>query len=261
MTVIIIALVIIFIILIVMSGFITDATARMKRSPSDSSDMMAHKYGTIASVIGWVSVGIVLIICIFLFFNPELFLSPKFATLISILFGFVIIVVAICGILSAMAAAKMRAGASYHQNTKYYNYFIAGAVVCLVVVAMVIGTLIYMAIRHSKMKVQPTVTHVVTTPPHQTIHITTPPAKAIVKTSPQVELIPPKNLATLTTPTLSPEKIQSLVSNPDIQALIYNTAPPDIRGHANTILGVYNALPPELQQSVLKQAATLSIVQ
>lgn len=144
---IIIALVVIFLVLAIASGFITDATRRMTVNSDDENDVAAHNGGKYASIVGWVTVAAIIAICVALGFGYEAFISPAGGTLLKVvvygLFGLVILASGACGGLAAYAASKTRAGVSYPENRNVYNYFVGAGITCILVVVAVIGVFGY----------------------------------------------------------------------------------------------------------------------
>jgi amino acid transporter len=148
----------IFIGLIITSGFVADATRRLKAQDKDDSGKIkeAHKSGTTASMIGWILVAAIIILGIITALNFEFVFGaatkPGGGTIIKIavylLFGIISIASGICGGFSLDAAVKVKASKSYDSNKTSYKYFLGSGVSAIIILVAIIGVVIYQ--RYSK---------------------------------------------------------------------------------------------------------------
>ena len=101
-----------FVTLAIAGGFATNAAIRVTQIPawSKNNDLAAaHKYLTIAAVITWISIAIMIVLIIlFLIFGLETAAIPGVLTILTYLFLFgTLVLIGAVGILSAIAAAKI----------------------------------------------------------------------------------------------------------------------------------------------------------
>ena len=145
-----------FVTLAIAGGFATSATTRVTQIPawSKNDDLaLAHKYLTIAAVITWISIAIMIVLIIlFLIFGLETAAIPGVLTILTYLFLFgTLVLIGAVGILSAIAAAKI-GDAKVPDDKGSRKQAIIAAVLALVAgVGLLIGLLV-MLFKPSKKK-------------------------------------------------------------------------------------------------------------
>ena len=137
-------LVLAFVDLIIASGYISNSTRLITDIPSYSSNAKltsAHHYGTIASVIGWLTVVALLIIGgLYLFFGLETAEFTGSIFVYGILFITLIAIIAV-GVLAAIAAGDI-GSAKVTDNKGSYRGMIIGAILGIVGFVLVLTVLI-----------------------------------------------------------------------------------------------------------------------
>ena len=155
-------LIVSFLTLSVSSGFITNTAIRLKGLPEYSSNnflQSAHKYATIAAVVGWLTVFFLLVATgLAIFFAPEeteagavTGVSPSHY-IVDILLVLTLLAVGAVGILSAITASDVNKSKISNNNLTYRNSIIA-AVLAIIVFVFILTALIFTLTYKPKKKV------------------------------------------------------------------------------------------------------------
>ena len=155
-------LIVAFLTLAVSSGFITNVSIRLKGLPEYSSNnflQSAHKYATIAAVVGWLTVFFLLVATgLAIFFAPEeteagavTGVSPSHY-IVDILLVLTLLAVGAVGILSAITASDVNKSKVANNNLTYRNSIIA-AVLAIIVFVFILAALIFTLTYKPKKKV------------------------------------------------------------------------------------------------------------
>ena len=155
-------LIVAFLTLAVSSGFITNTAIRLKGLPECNSNnflQSAHKYATIAAVVGWLSVFFLLVATgLAIFFAPEeteagavTGVSPSHY-IVDILLFLTLLAVGAVGILSAITASDINKSNVSNNNLTYRNSIIA-AVLAIIVFVFILAALIFTLTYKPKKKV------------------------------------------------------------------------------------------------------------
>lgn len=119
--------------LITASVLIVLSDARMTRDGAE--EVKAHTALRTASIIGWVSTGVLISAAIALaVFGPELLESPFAGIVLTLVYWMIIIIVTVCGVYAAMGASDMAKGPNAKgSNKKYLKYTIIATILCLII--------------------------------------------------------------------------------------------------------------------------------
>src|SRR5581483_9086247 len=135
-----------FIALAIASGYLTNATIRTTGIPeynSGNSDLsLAHKYGTIGSIVAWISVAIILLaIVIYFIYGAETFEATGNLFIYGLLF-FILALTITVGVLAALSAYYVNKSGVPNNNGSYRNFIISAVIAIPVFVIILILFLI-----------------------------------------------------------------------------------------------------------------------
>ena len=155
-------LVVSFIVLAISSGFIVNSAIRVAGLPEYSSNdflKSAHRYLTIAAVVGWLTVFFLLVATgLAIFFSPEETEAGAVTGvstshyIVDIFLVITLLATAAVGILAAIAANDIHKSGVSNNNLSYRNSIIA-AVLAIVVAVFIIAALIFTLTYKPKKKV------------------------------------------------------------------------------------------------------------
>jgi NADH:ubiquinone oxidoreductase subunit 5 (subunit L)/multisubunit Na+/H+ antiporter MnhA subunit len=157
-------LIIAFIVLSISSGFVTNAAIRVAGLPDYGINNFlksAHRYFTIAAVVGWLTVFFLLVATgLAIFFAPEeaeasavTDASPSHY-IVDILLVLTLLATGVVGILAAIGANEIHKSGVVDNKLSYRNSIIA-AVLAIVVAVFIIAALIFTLTYKPKKKVLP----------------------------------------------------------------------------------------------------------
>jgi hypothetical protein len=144
---------ILVVVLAVMTGYLTDAAATMTVG-DDPNQIKAHNILTAASVLGWISIALILVVgfMVAYFGTAEFAFSSTAKWITYAFFGLCIILFVLEGILAAAAASNISQGADATSNSRQYNEVVGVAVFALGVTGILIIIWIYVAVTAKKKK-------------------------------------------------------------------------------------------------------------
>jgi predicted secreted protein len=134
----IVIIIILLILLIISSTLVTLTDARMQIS--DEDEKIAHNYLKISSIIGWISIALIIVGAILLVvYGSFLLRSPFGGIVLSIVYWIIIIIITICGVYDILGLIHMKKGTnSQNTNKKYILYIYISTALSLISAIIII---------------------------------------------------------------------------------------------------------------------------
>ena len=156
-TAIIVIIIVLFITISVISGFIVYADAAIKLSSPSAKMKSAHSYGMYASIAGWVAVGIMIAIFALYAYMKRIPGKAVSASIVLVL----IVVLMMCSVFALMAARNLGGSDEYiatpTKYSKYKNFFIYSGVAGIVCCAFILFYGIYLIAKPSPQQSMPVI--------------------------------------------------------------------------------------------------------